>query len=76
MNQVPFASQDSLLDIRKIAGDLAHPQAIRCLRDARDLHFARRQVDEKQNEKPLQPSPGPHCHGEGIGRDYQVPVLC
>jgi mannonate dehydratase len=39
MNQVSFASQDSLLDIREIAGDLAHPQAIGCLRDARDLHF-------------------------------------
>lgn len=25
VNQVPFASQDSLLGIREIAGDLAHP---------------------------------------------------
>jgi len=74
MNQVPFASQDSWLDIREMAGDLAHPQAIGCLRDAGDLHFARRQVDEEQNEKPLQPSPGPHFHGEEIGRDDHVPV--
>jgi hypothetical protein len=33
-----------------------------------------RQVDEEQNEKPLQPSPGPHFHGEEIGRDDHVPV--
>ena len=41
-NRVPFASQDSLLGIGEIAGDLAHPQAIRRRRDAGDLHFAGR----------------------------------
>ena len=35
-----------------MAGDLAHPQAIRCLRHSHDLHLVRRQVYEEQNEKP------------------------
>jgi len=63
-----------LFGIREIASDLAHPQAIRCLRHSRDLHFARGQVDEEQDQKPLQPSPGPHFHGEEIGRDNLAPM--
>jgi len=74
VNEVLFASQDSLLGIGEVSGDLAHPQAIRYLRHSRDLHLACGKVDEEQNEKPLQPSPGPYFHGEEIGRDDHVPV--
>ena len=66
MNQVPFSSQDSVLRIRDIPGHLAHPQSVRHLRDTCDLHLPRRQVDEEQNNKSLQPSPGPHFHGEEV----------
>src|ERR1035441_5460031 len=74
VNQVPFSCQDSLLCIREIPGDLAHPQSVRHLRDARDLQLPRRQVDEEQNDKPPQPSPGPHLHGEEIRGHDQLPM--
>jgi len=59
MNQVAFSCQDSLLRIREIRGDLAHPQSVRDLRDARDLNLPRRQLDEEENNEPLEPSSGP-----------------
>ena len=74
MNQVSFSIQDTLLHIGEIPSDLAHPQSVRHLRDARDLHLPRRQVDEEQNDKPLQSSPGPRFHGEEVGGHKQLPM--
>jgi hypothetical protein len=74
VNQVSFSSQDSVLRVREIPGDLAHPQSVRHLRDARDFYLPRRQVDEEQNDKSLQPSPGPHFHGEEICSYNQLPM--
>ena len=60
VNQVSLSSQDSLLRVRAIARDLAHPQSIRGTRDPYKLDLPRGKFDEKQNHKSLQPSPGPH----------------
>jgi hypothetical protein len=32
VNQVPFSDQNSVLRIREISGNLAHPQSLRCWR--------------------------------------------
>jgi hypothetical protein len=64
VNQVLLSCQDSLLCIREIPRDLAHPQSFRHLRDARNLYIPRRQLDEAQHHEPLQPPPGPHFHDD------------
>src|SRR6516165_1914477 len=74
VNQIPFSGQYSLLRVREIPGNLAHPQSVRRRRDARDLHLPRRQVDEEQNDKTLQSSPRPHFHGEEICSYNQLPM--
>jgi hypothetical protein len=74
VNEAPFSIQDSLLRIREIPRDLAHPQSVPHQHDARDLHLPRTQLDEEQNHKPPQPSPGPHFHGEEIGCYNQLPM--
>jgi hypothetical protein len=75
VNQVSLASQDSLLHIREIASDLAHPQSIRGTRDPCNLDLPRGELHEKQNDKSLQPSPGPNFHGEKVRGHDQIPML-
>ena len=76
MNQVALAIQDSVDGIGQIPADLAHPQAVGSGRDAGNLHLARRQLDEEQHDEPLQPSPGPHFHGEESRRPRSAPSVC
>src|SRR5271156_1016575 len=75
VNQVSLSRQDSLLRIREIARDLAHPQCIRATRDPRNLDLPRGEFHVKQNHKSLQPSPGPHFHGEKVRGHDQLPML-
>src|SRR5437667_2377561 len=74
MDQIALAIQNSVDGIGKIPADLAHPQPVCGSRDARDLHLARRQLDEEQHDEPLQPPPGPHFHGEEIRGHNQFPM--
>jgi hypothetical protein len=52
--------------IGHIPANLSHPQPIGDGRDASNLHLARRQLDKEENKEALQPSAGPHFHGEEI----------
>ncbi len=74
MDQITLAIQDSIDGIRKISGDLAHPQAIRRRRDSGDFDPSCRKFDKKQHHEPLQTSPGPHFYGEEIRSHDQLPV--
>jgi hypothetical protein len=60
--------------IRYIPANLGHPQSIGDGRDASNLYFARGQLEEEENEESLQPSSGPHFHGEEIRSYYQFPM--
>src|SRR6185436_18264466 len=71
MNQVALAIQDSVYGIGEIPADLAHPKPIGSSSDACNRYLARRQLQEEQNEEPLQPATGPHFHGEEIGGHNQ-----
>jgi len=73
MDQVALAIEDSIDCIGKISADLAHPPAVGGGRDAGNLHFACRQLDEEQHDEPLQPSSRPHFYGEGICGPQSVP---
>ena len=75
VNLVSLSRQDSLLRIREIARDLAHPQSIRATRDPRNLDLQCGEFHEKQNDKSLQPSPGPHFQGEEVRGYDQLPML-
>ena len=59
----------------KIPADLAHPQPINSGCNTGNFHLARGQLDKEQDDKPLQPSPGPHFHGEEIRSHDQFPML-
>src|ERR1700676_94237 len=55
MDQVTLVIQDSVDGISQIPADPAHPQPIGGVRNARDLHLACGQIDEEQNDEPLEP---------------------
>src|SRR5215469_13556662 len=74
VNQVPFSGQDSVLRIREIPGNLAHPQPVRRPCDPGNFHLACSQVDEEQHHEPLQTSPGPHFHSEEIRGHNHLPM--
>jgi hypothetical protein len=76
MNQVAFALQDSIDRIGHIPAHLAHPHSIGAGSDASNLHFARGQFEEEENEEPLQPSSGPYFHGEEIRYLFTVGDGC
>jgi hypothetical protein len=52
-----------------------HPQSIRGTRDPCNLDLPREELDEEQNDKSLQPSPGPNFHGEKVRGHDQIPML-
>jgi len=60
MDQLALAMLDSVHIVGEIPTDLAHPQPIGDGGNARDLHLARRQLDEEQHHESLQPFSGPH----------------
>src|ERR1700733_12584104 len=74
VNQVSLSGQDSLLRIREIAHDPAHPQSIRATRDPCNLDLPCGEFHEKQNDKSLQLSLGPHFHGEEVRGHDQLPM--
>ena len=74
VNQVPFSDQNSVLRIREISGNLAHPQSLRRLCNPCDFHLPYRQVDEKQHNEPLQTSASPHFYREEIRAYNHLPM--
>ena len=74
VNQVPFSDQNSVLRIREIPGNLAHPQSVRRLCDPGNFHLPCIQVDEEQHHEPLQTSPGPHFYREEIRGHNHLPM--
>src|ERR1700687_1268284 len=73
MDQIALAIQNSVDGIGKIPADLTHPQPVCGSRDARDLHLARRQLDEEQHDEPMQPPAGPGFCGEETRSPQSAP---
>jgi hypothetical protein len=74
MDQVALALQNSIDGIRKISADLVHPQAIGPTRDSGDFDPSCRKFYKEQHDETLQPSSGPHFHGEEIRSHDQLPM--
>jgi hypothetical protein len=53
MNEVAFATKDSIVGIRDVAGDLAHPQRIRVRSNSTNLDLSTGELDKKQYNEPL-----------------------
>src|ERR1700756_841670 len=76
MNQIAFPVQDSVHCIGDISADLTHPKSIGAGCYARDLHSPTRQIQEKQDQEPLQALGRPDLDREEIRGHNQLPVLC
>lgn len=75
MDQVPLARHQTVNRVGQVAGNLAHPQAVRSRSDPADLHSSGRQLDEKQHNESLQSFDRPDLDREEVRCHDQVPVL-
>lgn len=73
MDQIPFPKNQTVDGIAEVTGDLAHPQSVRLLRDAGDLHTSGREIDEEERQETLQSSTRPYFDSEEIRRHQQFP---
>ncbi len=60
--------------VGEVPCDLRHPGFVRLTRDAGDLHGARLQLHDKEDDVPDQPAQGQYLDGEKVRRRQTVPM--
>ena len=60
--------------VGQVPSSLFHQIAVWLVMDARDMHVARLQFDDEEDEVAPEPGEGQHLHGEQVGGGHSLPV--